>query len=687
MGKLVLNLYADTLSGKEKARKILQRFVSGEAVRDEELQMQRANGQPIWINLTVNPVRDRQGQVVGSRSIVVDITERVQAAEALRKTNRALRALSECNQVMVRTTEEAELLSEICRIIVEAGKYPMAWVGFAEQNEEKTVRPVAQAGFEEGYLNTVNITWADTERGHGPTGTAIRTGETSIAQDILTDPEFAPWRAEATKRGYAASIALPLIADGQTLGALNIYAVEPDAFDADEVRLLTELSEDLAYGIEALRSRAERKKAEETLRTSEEKYRTLIDNIQDGVFVIQEAKMQFVNDAFARMLGYTVEEVTGMDFRQLIAPEDLETVADRYRRRQAGEDVSSEYEFRMLHKDGVSRVIVNMNVGLVDYQGRVASMGTVKDITEPVQAEEALRRERDLAEALAEATAALTATLDFERVLDVILNQVSQVVPNDATNIMLIEDDQARIVRGRGYERFGTEGFVATVVYRISELPNLQQMLQSGEPMVIPDTATYPGWDQSPETKWLRSYAASPIIVHDKVIGFLNVDSATPSFFTQAHAEALRSFADHAAAAIENARLYEKVQEELTKLKQAEKALQESESRYRGIVQYQTECIIRWLPDGTVTFVNDAYCHYYGKSRDEFIGSDWLGVVAQEDREQMRAYAESLKTKLTPENPISILEHREVAADGEVHWMLWSDQAIFDEQGNLVEFR
>ncbi len=79
MGRPVLDLYANTPSDKEKARKILQRFVSGEAVRGEELQMQRADGQPIWIGLTANPVRDRQGQVVGSRLMVVDITERKRA--------------------------------------------------------------------------------------------------------------------------------------------------------------------------------------------------------------------------------------------------------------------------------------------------------------------------------------------------------------------------------------------------------------------------------------------------------------------------------------------------------------------------------------------------------------------------------------------------------------------------------
>jgi PAS domain S-box-containing protein len=136
----------------------------------------------------------------------------------------------------------------------------------------------------------------------------------------------------------------------------------------------------------------ERKRAEKALQQSEEKYRTLIDNIQDGVFLIQDAKIQFANEAFARIAGYTVEEITGKDFRELVAPEDLEIVADRYHRRQAGDDVPREYELRMLHKDEKTRIFVNMKVGLVTYRDRMASIGTVKDITEKKKLESQLLR-------------------------------------------------------------------------------------------------------------------------------------------------------------------------------------------------------------------------------------------------------------------------------------------------------
>jgi GAF domain-containing protein len=154
----------------------------------------------------------------------------------------------------------------ICQVIVDIGGYRLAWVGFAEQDETKTVRPVAQAGYEEGYLETVNITWADTERGRGPTGTAIRTGQPSVMRDILTDPIYEPWRVDATRRGYSSSIALPLTGDEQVIGVLNIYAEESDTFDEQEIVLLMELASDLSYGIEALRARAERKQAEEAIR-------------------------------------------------------------------------------------------------------------------------------------------------------------------------------------------------------------------------------------------------------------------------------------------------------------------------------------------------------------------------------------------------------------------------------------
>lgn len=240
-------------------------------------------GEERWISHYCQAVYGKDGSWLGRRSSNRDITERKQAQTELQRVNRALKVLSGCNQAMMRSSEEVKFLQEVCQIIMEEGEYRLAWVGFAEKDEKKRVRPVAQAGFEEGYLETVKITWADTERGRGPTGTAIRTGKPSICQNMMTDPKYTPWRVEASKRGYASSIALPLFTDDQIIGSLNIYAVEPDAFDSEEVKLLMELGEDLAYGITTLRTRAERKQAEAALRQARDDLYILSQELEQKV--------------------------------------------------------------------------------------------------------------------------------------------------------------------------------------------------------------------------------------------------------------------------------------------------------------------------------------------------------------------------------------------------------------------
>jgi signal transduction histidine kinase len=173
----------------------------------------------------------------------------------LRRLNKAHRALSISSETLVRARDEAVLLEEICRAIVEVAGYRMCWVGLAERDEHRTVRPIARAGHDDGYVEHACVTWADTDRGRGPVGTAIRTGRPFVEQEVADDA-FTPWRAEALARGYASVIALPLVADGWAFGALTIYASERHAFDADAVRLLTDLGNDIAFGLSALRARA-----------------------------------------------------------------------------------------------------------------------------------------------------------------------------------------------------------------------------------------------------------------------------------------------------------------------------------------------------------------------------------------------------------------------------------------------
>jgi GAF domain-containing protein len=193
--------------------------------------------------------RDAAGQVTHYLGIVIDISDRKYAEQALHSVNRQLRMISECNQALIRATDESELLSTVCEIVVQVGGYRMAWVGYAESDAAKRVRPVAHAGHDCGYLAQMECSWADSAHGRGANGIAIRSGRSCVMANIARDPDFAPWRDDAIERGYAALCALPLRNGERILGALSIYAATLGAFDAEEVALLSELAEDLSFGI------------------------------------------------------------------------------------------------------------------------------------------------------------------------------------------------------------------------------------------------------------------------------------------------------------------------------------------------------------------------------------------------------------------------------------------------------
>src|SRR3990172_8888521 len=201
----------------------------------------------------------RKAGLAEERRVQVENTH--QALErASGRHRRAFEALSKCSEALVRATDEQALLDAVCRIFVEVGGYRLCWVGLAEHDERRTVRPVAHAGHEDGYLSLVKSVWTDDERGRGPSGTAIRTRKPVVIQDIRSDRAFDPWRSEATKRGYASVAALPLVTEGSAFGVLRIYAATTGAFDDEELKLLVELADGPPLGIAALRGGGEREK-------------------------------------------------------------------------------------------------------------------------------------------------------------------------------------------------------------------------------------------------------------------------------------------------------------------------------------------------------------------------------------------------------------------------------------------
>jgi PAS domain S-box-containing protein len=342
------------------------------------------DGTKAWFDLRIEPVPE------GILVLSVDISKRKKAESDVKRINRMLRTISECNQLLVRAKDEKELLDRICDLVVKSEGFPLAWVGFAVNDEEKTVRPVASAGSSTAYLNNLKISWADNEFGRGPTGVAIRTGKPCIARHGMTDSSFPRWRASAAKYGFNASIALPLVSNGTTIGSLNIYSKDEDAFNEGQVNLLTELTDDLAYGITVLRKRRELAIANESLAQSEKKYSTLVEQSNDGVIVIRNGEIKFANKQIMKMTGFSMEETIGKKLFDFVSPRYKEVVIERYTRRMAGEDVLNRYEVEIATKNG-RHIPVEINAGIIEHEGQTADMAIIRDITERKKAEETLK--------------------------------------------------------------------------------------------------------------------------------------------------------------------------------------------------------------------------------------------------------------------------------------------------------
>ncbi|MGD9956125.1 MAG: HD domain-containing phosphohydrolase [Candidatus Nanopelagicales bacterium] len=208
-------------------------------------RLRSANGTYRHVTIRARPFHDSRGEIVGAFAAIRDEHEAT-------STLRALSTLSRGNGVLVRARDEQELLDEMCRTVVEAGSYALAWYGRAVRDERCTVQPVARAGDLAGYVDEVTITWDDSRTGRGPTGTAIRTGTTQAKQSF-DDDDYEPWRDVAERRGFRSSISLPVVVNGKVDGALMVYAYDQHAFDDQSRGLLEDLAADVGYGIERIR--------------------------------------------------------------------------------------------------------------------------------------------------------------------------------------------------------------------------------------------------------------------------------------------------------------------------------------------------------------------------------------------------------------------------------------------------
>ena len=306
----------------------------------------------VWCRLSISSVKDDNGIPQYSIAHIEDISERKQSEQALQRYNRALQVLNQCNSTLSHATNTEELLEDVCNIVVNTGGYRFAWVGYVQDDEDKTIKPMAKAGYEEGYLNT-KISVIKNSKYYCSLTDAIKSFEPKTIRNIATEKADLNWRDAALERGYASTISLPLIEDGKAFGAISIYAAEVDVFDADEISLLKNLADNLSYGLQSITNRAIRKEAEQSLRLSEQKFRTLFDENPCMFFTIDEtATILSVNKFGAAELGYKPAQIIGRTLFNFTDDEDMSSVNDYLTECFKNQNKVYRWEMQTLRKNG-----------------------------------------------------------------------------------------------------------------------------------------------------------------------------------------------------------------------------------------------------------------------------------------------------------------------------------------------
>ena len=616
----------------------------------------------------------KNGKLSAVIHTATDISERKEAEERSLLLNRKLLAISACNKAMVRAVDEQALLDDVCRIICDVGGYRMAWVGMAEADENKSVRPIAWAGFEDGYLAEAGISWADTERGRGPTGTAIREGKTSYFHDFAGDPHAVPWRISALERNYRCSIALPLPdSAGKTLGALTIYSAKPNAFIPDEVLLLEELAGNLAYGITALRTSEERRRADE----ARSLLVSLVESTDDAVIATDLEGMTLSwNNGAERIYGYTPAEIIGKPI-ELLLPENrrdekqiiLKTI-------QRGKSISH-FETERVAKDGTV-VPVSMSVSpVIDPKGKIICKAVIaRDISKRKEAEAQLILLNRKLLALGACNRAMVRSVDEQTLLDDVCRIICEVGGYRMAWVGMVEPDENKTVRPVAWA--GVEdGYLAEVEISWADTEKGRgptgTAIRTGETSYFRDLLSDPRVLPWTESVLDRNYRSSIALAlpdsKGKTFGALTIYSVKPNAFIPSEVLLLEELAGNLAYGITALRTREE-----------RNRADEARSLLVSLIESTNDAVIATDLDWRTIVWNNGAERLYGYSPAEIIGKSIAPLLPESRRDEMQDIMETIKSGKS----ISHFETERVAKNGTVVPVSLTASPVFDSNGKVI---
>ena len=549
-----------------------------------------------------------------------DVTDRILLTNALETLTRG-------NQVLVHAQEELSLLAATCQVIVDTGGFALAWVGYAESGEAKTVQPVAAAGITD-YLKQITISWGDNLYGRGPVGTAIRTQTMQVIDDIAQTIELEPWKIPAAKYDLNSVCVFPLAVDNETIGALSIYSHQPSVFGPDQITLLRELADELSYGIGRLRDSERLAQNEKRIHEADQRFRLAFErNMAPMLFVDLEDRIIAANDAACQMLGYAREELLGQSSVLFTYSEDI-GITEAYHTRMVNENAEQvHYVKRYIRKDGRVIVVDVSKSPALDAAGKTLYFViSQRDITDVVH--------RDLVLELLWHVNKLAMTtsneLDFyQQVCNILVDEggyelawIGVNSENDTNGIDLVCAAGAVDFLDEATPWWGTKESAAG--------PS-GAAIQTGRSVVLSD------WnDNAVNERWREralqfGFASLVAVPHQygsrrTVLSVYHRQNLAFDEVTVKGLESIVREAEFGVAHVRSAKNTERALGEVTvalhALTETERALSESEQRFRLAFENNTAPMVFSDLEDRIIAVNDAFSRMVGYSKDELQGHD-----------------------------------------------------------------
>ncbi|MDF3071219.1 MAG: multi-sensor signal transduction histidine kinase [Polyangiaceae bacterium] len=372
---------------RHEQEQFLATLRAGREVKHLETQRRRKDEQLLEVSITGSPVVAANGSVVGVAQIARDITASKQREREFARLSRLYEALSHVNQIIVSTATRDELLSKICRALVEKGGFCMAWVG-SHSPDTRVITPVAVCSDDASDLEPIRATSDEDPAGREPSGRAVRDERPYVCNDLLKDAVTVASREELRRRGYRASAAFPIREAGRVSGVLSVHAREVGYFRDKEISLLAEAAGDLSFGLDGIARDETRRQVEAELRRERDFSDAVISSLP-GVFYLYDRAGRFLrwNRNFERVSGYGEAEIRGLHPLDLFSPADRAGVSARIDAVFETGESTAEAGFLGKHQLSTPYHFTGVRA---EIDGHACLVGVGIDVSERVRAETAL---------------------------------------------------------------------------------------------------------------------------------------------------------------------------------------------------------------------------------------------------------------------------------------------------------